>query len=143
MPPWLRGHGGYALGALASIPGLAMPEVEVTDGALPLWSGRAAAVVFANTPVFGHGMRVAPHARHDDGLLDVCIVGALSRLRLAALLPTVFLGRHLGIPGVHYFQTATLGLQSATPLDLFADGEFIAPTPARITVLPAALQVIA
>ena len=79
----------------------------------------------------------------DDGLLDVCIVGAMSRLRLATLLPTVFLGRHLGIPGVHYFQTATLGLQSATPLDLYADGEFIAQTPARITLLPGALQVIA
>ena len=32
---------------------------------------------FANTPVYGGGMKIAPGAKMDDGLLDVCIVGAL------------------------------------------------------------------
>ena len=61
---------------------------------------------FANTPLYGGGMKVAPRAKMDDGLLDVCVVGAVGRLKLFADVPDGLRGRHLGIQEVEYFQAA-------------------------------------
>ena len=50
---------------------------------------------FANTPMYGGGMKIAPRAKMDDGLLDVCIVGAVDPFKLFCMFPTVYAGRHL------------------------------------------------
>ncbi len=144
MPAWLRGHGGYALAAMASLPTLAMPQVEVESDGVVLWKGRAAAVVFANTAAFGQGMRVAPKAHAGDGLLDLCIVAAMPRLRIAALLPSLFFGKHLSVRGVEYFQRERFVLRSAEPLPAYADGEFAGEgTSFAVFLKPQALRVIA
>ncbi len=144
MPAWLRGNGGYALAAVGSLPALAMPQVEVCANDDVLWSGRAAAVVFANTSAFGQGMQVAPRAHPGDGLLDLCIVPAMPRLRIAALLPSVFFGKHLGVRGVEYFQRARFVIRCDIPLPVYADGEFLGEaTTFAAWVQPGKLRVIA
>lgn len=144
MPAWLRGHGGYALAAVASLPRLKTPELTVQSEGEVLWSGRAAAVVFANTAAFGQGMRVAPKAHAGDGLIDLCIVAAMPRLRIAALLPSVFFGRHLGIRGVTYLQRACFAIRCAEPLPAYADGELAGKgTDFTVFLKPGGLRVIA
>ncbi len=59
---------------------------------------------FANTPIYGGGMKIAPRAKLDDGLLDVCVVGGIDPFKLFCLFPTVYAGRHLEVKGVDYFQ---------------------------------------
>ena len=102
----------------------------------------ATLVAFANAPSYGHGMRIAPRARLDDGKLDVCFVRRTSKLRLLRLFPTVFSGGHLSLPEVEYAQCSALKIESERPLDIFADGEFIGCTPAEVRVRPRALRVI-
>ena len=53
-----------------------------------------------NGAVFGGGMRLAPDAVPDDGLLDVVSVACDSKWTVARHLPKVYGGRHLGVPGV-------------------------------------------
>ena len=48
---------------------------------------RAWLVAVGNGPAYGGGMHIAPDARLDDGLLDVTVVGAMSRARDPRELP--------------------------------------------------------
>ncbi len=54
----------------------------------------------AKEPAFGGGVRLAPHARMDDGLLDLVLVGPVSRTELRRVLPRVYRGRHVSHPAV-------------------------------------------
>lgn len=145
LPSWLRGHGGYALSLPAALAGFEFPEikVEMFDG-----DGRnrieesATMVAFANAPSYGHGMKIAPRARLDDGKLDVCFVRRTSKLRLLRLFPTVFSGGHLRLPEVEYVQCSGLKIESDRALDVFGDGEYMGQTPAEVRVRPRALRVI-
>jgi diacylglycerol kinase (ATP) len=97
---------------------------------------------FANTPVYGGGMKVAPRAKMDDGLLDVCIVGAVDRFKLFCMFPTVYAGRHLSIPEVEYFQASQVRVETEAPLDVYADGEYVCRTPVEVGVHRGALTVV-
>lgn len=148
MPGWLRKHGGYALALLPALCSFRSPRVsvEVLDGntglVLARMSDYAMLCAFANAPAYGDGMRMAPRAQLDDGRLDLCFVRKTGKLRLLRLFPTVFSGRHLGLPEVQYVQAARLRVESTPPLDVFADGECVARTPVEIAVRPQALRVI-
>ena len=97
---------------------------------------------FANTPVYGGGMEIAPRAKMDDGLLDVCIVGAVDAFKLFCMFPTVYAGRHLNIREVEYFHASRVRVETEHPLDVYADGEYVCRTPVEVGVLRAALRVI-
>ena len=145
LPSWLRGHGGYVLSLPAALLAFEAPAVtlELFDSdSRRRFHEPATLVAFANAPSYGHGMRIAPRARLDDGKLDVCFVRRTSKLRLLRLFPTVFSGGHLSLPEVEYAQCSALKIESERPLDIFADGEFIGCTPAEVRVRPRALRVI-
>jgi diacylglycerol kinase (ATP) len=156
LPRWLRRHGGYLLSLAPAIFTFAPLPVKVltpaesngaAEGETSGWILRSdqptLLAAFANTPLFGGGMKVAPQAKMDDGLLDVCIVGAVAPLRLFRLFPSVYSGRHLNIREVEYFQTARARIETEHPLDVYADGEYVCRTPIEVAVQRAALKVIA
>jgi diacylglycerol kinase (ATP) len=97
---------------------------------------------FANAPFYGDGMRIAPEARLDDGLLDVCLIRNMGRIKLFSLFPTVYFGRHLSVKEVEYSKASRVVVESESPRDVFADGEFVCSTPAAFGVARAALRVI-
>ena len=47
---------------------------------------------------------MTPDASVTDGLLDLCVIEAMSRRDFARLSLQVKRGEHLGLPGVHYAQ---------------------------------------
>jgi diacylglycerol kinase family enzyme len=63
-----------------------------------------------------------------DGLLDLCVIEAMSRRDFARLSLRVKKGEHLGLPGVHYAQLPWLKVTSRTPLSLNLDGEGVEAT---------------
>jgi diacylglycerol kinase (ATP) len=148
LPRWFRGHGGYALSLLPALFKFKPRPVKVLapqnrSGVFVERSNRPTVLAaFANTPVYGGGMRIAPRALLDDGLLDVCVVGAVARLRLLRLFPSVYFGRHLGIPEVGYFQTESLRIETERPLDVYADGEYVCRTPIDVSIARQALVVL-
>lgn len=87
-------------------------------------------------------MRIAPRALMDDGELDVCVVGDISKLKLLSIFPTVYAGRHLGIKQVEYFQTKCVRVETEVPLDVYADGEYVCQTPVEIKIAAGALRVV-
>ena len=141
LPRWLRAHGGYALSAAAEFLDFAPFPMKLSapgnNGLQP-----TVLVAFANSPNYGGGMRIAPRAKLDDGMLDVCVVRAMSRWRLLRLFPTVYLGHHLRFRGVEYVQAARLTIETEPARDVFADGEYVCQTPVEVAVAPNALKVV-
>lgn len=145
MPPWLRRHGGYLVAAIQAVAAARPAQMAVRqygEGAAPGASGTAWFVAIANTPRYGDGMRIAPEAKLEDGLLDVCFVGHCSKLRLLKSLPKVFSGSHVHMQEVQTFRGKDLRLEAEPPLPIYADGEPSGITPVTICVLPRALRVI-
>jgi diacylglycerol kinase family enzyme len=95
----------------------------------------------ANTGRFGGGMRVAPGAVLDDGLLDVIVIGESSRLKFIRGTPKVFRGTHIYEPNVYSWQAREVRLDADRPFAVYADGDELARTPAEVTVAPKALRV--
>jgi diacylglycerol kinase (ATP) len=148
LPRWLRGHGGYALSLPSALLGFKAQSMKILAAdakgttLVPRSDQPTVASVFANTPTYGGGMKIAPHAVLDDGLLDVCVVGDVARLRLLRLFPSVYFGTHLKIPKVDYFQSARLRLETDAPMDVYADGEYVCRTPIEVDVAQQALTVL-
>jgi len=149
LPRWLRSHGGYALALAAALRRFVASQTEIL---LPRSgeshefathrSNMTALIACANTPSYGGGMRIAPRATMDDGMLDVCFVGDLGKLKLFSLFPSVYFGRHLTITGVEYFQAERLRIETEQPVDIYADGEYVCQTPVEIAIAPRALRVV-
>lgn len=148
LPRWLRGYGGYALllpPRLARfkplIARVTTPENSRPENPIPEFKPIIVAA-FANTSIYGGGMKIAPRAKLDDGLLDLCIVNNMNKLALLTLFPTVYFGRHLSIQQVFYSQTSSIAVQTQSPADIYADGEYVCQTPAEVSIAPRALSVI-
>ncbi len=87
-------------------------------------------------------MQIAPRADMTDGLLDACVIGAMSKAKLLRLFPSVYNGNHLKFREVEYFQGGRFELAAQPPVDVYADGEFVCQTPVEIGVANGALRVI-
>ena len=151
LPRWLRAHGGYALSVVPAIFQSAPVPMRIfasdgPDSDASGWTTRSnqpsLLAAFANTPHYGGGMKIAPLAKMDDGLLDVCVVGSMFPFRFFCMFPTVYGGRHLNIKEVKYFQAPRTRIQTETPLQVYADGEYVCQTPAELGVEQKALKVI-
>jgi len=101
-----------------------------------------------NGAVFGGGMRLAPAAVPDDGLLDVVSIAPGSKWVVARHLPKVYRGRHLDVPGVEVLRCRGLDVELLEPslaarFALDVDGEPLGRLPARVELVPAALEMLA
>jgi diacylglycerol kinase (ATP) len=146
MPRWLRSHGGYVLGLLPSLfqfPAFSMRLTQIDGERREESETPTLLAAFANTQFYGDGMRIAPQADPADGKLDVCRIHALSPFKLFCMFPTVYFGWHLWIRQVEYSRAEKVCVETETPLEIYADGEYVCETPADITVAPNALHVIA
>jgi diacylglycerol kinase (ATP) len=71
----------------------------------------------------GGGYRLTPQAHPADGLLDVCLVDALTRWKIPLLLPRARTGRHLNHPKVLYEQVSGFRLRLDSRTLIHLDGE--------------------
>jgi diacylglycerol kinase (ATP) len=145
MPRWLRGHGGYALALLPLLLKLPAYSIRLTqvNGKDRTEAERLTLLAaFANTEFYGDGMRIAPQADFADGKLDICRITTVNPFKLFCMFPTVYFGHHLLLPEVEYSRAERVHVETETPLEIYADGEFVCETPAEISVAAGALQVI-
>jgi diacylglycerol kinase (ATP) len=148
MPRWLRAHGGYALALFPGLLKLPAYPMRITS-----WNDRGAQhdakprltllAAFANAQFYGDGMCIAPQADMADGLLDICRISTMNPFELFCMFPTVYFGRHLLSPRVNYSKAKRARVETETPLEIYADGEFVCETPADISIAAGALRVIA
>lgn len=145
VPRFLTGFGAY-LGALA-LTMLRYPRLRVRlqlDDAPPFELATAMTAVMNGT-TFGGSFRVCPEARSDDGLLDLLLVNAVSRLEILQLVPKILRGAHAGDPRLRLVRARRVKLESDGPLILEADGEIAFQDACKfeVEILPRALTVYA
>jgi diacylglycerol kinase (ATP) len=118
----LRGPLIYPWAVLHTLATFKPPLMKVVhDGGTFL--GRAMFANACNLPRFGGGMKIAPQARIDDGLLDLVIVKAMPRLALLAVFPKVYAGRHVGHPAVTLVRTRRVEITVDREMTMYGGGE--------------------
>ncbi len=96
----------------------------------------------ANTSSYGGAIPIVPEAVPNDGLLDLCVIDRVSRIRAMLLIPVVLRGKHPGRRGVTIVRSKQFRIVSDRPLELWADGERIGETPVTIEAVPEAIDVL-
>jgi diacylglycerol kinase (ATP) len=112
-------------------------EVEVDEKRR---SGLLYDAIVSNCRYLGGGMAMTPDAEPDDGLLDVLLIGDITRRDLALTLPKVYRGTHLPHPKAEALRGKRVVVTSAMPLPVELDGEQPGTTPATFEVVPAAVR---
>ena len=135
----LLGNASYTLGVVyrTAFLGTFRVELELDGNAIE----REATFVEISNSRFTADFLMAPNAKIDDGLLDITVLGNISRRRLLRLFPTVFRGEHVQYPEVETFTARSIKVVSDQPKILSPDGELIGTTPAGVTCLRQALDV--
>lgn len=137
----LQGRFAYGWGILRCLKSYRAQPLKLTADD-QTFHGEVMLAAVGNSTSYGDGVKITPRARLDDGLLDVCIVPAMSKWELLRWVPGAYSGRHLAHPTILYFQARRITLRSTARLELFADGEFLNELPATIEVIPRALRVV-
>jgi diacylglycerol kinase family enzyme len=99
-------------------------------------------VWLANGVYSGGGIRCAPRARPDDGLLDIVQVGAMSTWEKIAGLPKLRSGDFSGNPNIHYRTARHVEAESDSPVPVEVEGEPIGYLPATFDLLDERLSVL-
>lgn len=98
-------------------------------------------VAIANGAYYGGGMRIAPDARTDDGHLDVCIVGDITRLTALRELPNLYRGTHVRNRAVSMHRAHALTIVADDPTRIHLDGEPFGSLPLSVALVAGALSV--
>jgi diacylglycerol kinase (ATP) len=104
-------------------------------------SGLMQDVLVANTEYHNGGMNLLPGASPDDGILDVLVVGDVTKRDLLVAFPKLYRGTFLPHPKAELLRGRTVTVEADTPLPIELDGEQPGTTPVRFEVMPGALRV--
>jgi diacylglycerol kinase (ATP) len=137
----LGGTGTYLASVLRTLSRFtpAAFRVELDDEVV---EGPHMLVVVGNSISYGGGMKVTPDASVVDGMLDVCLLEAMSTPSFLRAFPKVFRGTHVHHPKVRMVRSRHVAIEADRRVMVYADGERVGPAPARFEAIPEALPVV-
>jgi diacylglycerol kinase (ATP) len=137
---WPRGQMRYNLATLAELRTFEPLHYELDLDGEPRQL-RATLVAIGNGPSFGGGLRIAEGAILDDGLLDVVVIGPVTKPELVRTYPKLFNGTHVDHPQFsrHRVRKVTVACPGIVG---YADGERYGALPLTVECVPKALQVL-
>jgi len=140
---WPRGKLRYHLATARELPAFKPLRYRLElDGVPEELEGMLVSV--ANGTSFGGGMKIAPDALLDDGLLDVVVLGPVSTPEFVRVFPTVFTGKHVQHRSVTVRRARRVSISTLDrDIVVYADGERVGPTPVECEVAPGAVRVLA
>lgn len=140
---WMRGEPGYFLATLNELRRYRNSDLRITltgNGHDRVVSQRFLFVAFANGPFYGGGMQICPAAKTDDGWLNVCLVGDLSRLAALRELPGIYQAKHLKNPKVEIVHARDVRIEGGPTTRVHLDGEPFGSVPVDVTLFPGAVR---
>ena len=138
---FLRGSAVYLYAIFRVLPKFTPRPVRISSGG----GSRDEEIMFAavgNSRQYGGGIRITPDASIDDGLLDLIIVHRTTRGQLLKTLPRSYTGSHVKSPFVETGTGTEFRFESATPMEVYADGEPLTTTPVSFALEPRKLKIV-
>jgi diacylglycerol kinase (ATP) len=137
---WPRGRSRYNVAIVAELRTFRpVPFTLELDG--ETWETEAMLVAVGNGSSYGGGMRVCPDADPADGLLDLTVLGPISKPEFVRVFPTVYKGTHVHNPAVTVRRAREVKLH-ADGVTAYADGERVGELPVTVSSVPGALAVL-
>jgi diacylglycerol kinase family enzyme len=138
------GQLSYALASLQTTVSFNKPALRIQLDDHPEFRLVVANLCLANACYFGGGMKIAPAAKLNDGLLDVVAVGDLGTLEILTNVYKLYLGTHLGMQKVQHALARSVRVRAADADEqvlIEIDGELSGTLPATFEILPRRLRV--
>jgi diacylglycerol kinase (ATP) len=139
----LRGMLLYLVAIIRTLRNLQCPLVRIRAGDFAA-EQRVLLVAAANGRYYGGGLKVAPEARPDDGLIEVCIGWEMGWWSTLKKLPRFVAGTHVTLKEVRMLRVPELALEFLEPVQIELDGDVLVPQPFRsfrLTALPQAIRI--
>lgn len=125
--PFISGSGCYYLSVLCSLLKKLGKKLEFKFDDDEIIKNNFLVSVIANGNYYGGGYMCAPYASIDDGLIDICLVRKVSRLKILKLIDKYKNGEHLITDGIKemctYRKCSKLHISSDMPINLCIDGD--------------------
>ena len=142
------GHGNknaYTKGIITALIKSMKNTCTVTaDGEVLNSDGKALLCTLANGQYVGGSFQCAPRADTQDGLMDVCLLKPISRLRFVKILDPYTNGRHLDDPKMQdiviYRRAKSVRVQAPEGFAYSLDGEIIYCNDFTVEIVPHALN---
>jgi diacylglycerol kinase (ATP) len=141
----LPGEARFVSAACGALAAWRERRVRVTVDENEVIESRTNLIAIANGIYAGGGMMFAPHARNDDGLIDMVLTHDLKRTTIVRELPRIRRGDHLANPHVHIIKAKHVRVETYAPEDTLlveADGNVRGHTPAEFRIMQGALHVV-
>src|SRR5687767_9462324 len=126
----------YVLPAALALTAYEYPRLTVNVDGATVWRDGQAMALVGNVKEYGTGFPLLPHARPDDGLLDVCVLPSRTRNDALRHFLHAAAGEHLQSEGVVYVKGKDVRIESPEPTSVQIDGEAAGHTPVAIKSLP-------
>lgn len=136
------GRLAYIIGVLHTLMTFKPGKATITcDGHTAVYEGTWMTAI-TNSSSYGGGLVICPQAKHNDGLLDVCVVQGCSRWQLLRLFPTVITGKHVNLSFVKMLRGREITVNFDDHRLALGDGENISSLPYSASVDQDALHVL-
>jgi YegS/Rv2252/BmrU family lipid kinase len=139
--PLISGNLAYIIGIIITVFKYNSYRISLNiDGKVINLNGLLVAV--ANGRYYGGGINVAPKAKVDDGLFNICAIEKVSRLKILRLFPRVIKGTHAGIKEVSFFDGSTVKIISEDDIVFNIDGEITRGREAEFKIIKDAVKIV-
>jgi YegS/Rv2252/BmrU family lipid kinase len=132
----------YALPAALALGFYSYPPLTVTVNDRVIARDLPAVAFVGNIREYGTGFPILPHARPDDGLLDVCVLPCANRGEAVRQFLLAAAGEHLAAEGAVYTKGKRVRIESAERVPVQVDGEAAGHTPLEVELLPVRLPFV-
>lgn len=139
----LKRNGGkyaFALGTLRTILNSKPSRIKITLNDSVRINDKLTGVVISNGAYTGGGMQLTPHAKLNDGYLDVLIMSDMSVLNKIIEFPKIYSSNHLSSQYFKYIQVEKINIENESDL-LEADGELYNGIDLIVEVVPSVLNI--
>ena len=144
--PLVTGSGAYILALIATFfsPMGKQAHIVLDDGRV--LDENILILVMSNGGFYGGGWNGAPKFNVEDGLMDLCIVRKINRLRILKVIGKYQKGLHVDDPSLQdciiYTRCRSLTIDFEQPTNLNADGEMSESTHVEAAIVPLTLPLI-
>ncbi|WP_308663147.1 diacylglycerol kinase family protein [uncultured Actinobaculum sp.] len=139
---WPRGTGRYVLSLLLELPTFGPVFARISVDGEVVHEGQTTLCAVGNTAYYGGGFPICAGADPTDGLLDITVVGGVSRSYLGTRIYKLFTGSFSKLPEVGIFRGKSVRVEGAAGLISFGDGEAMYRAPYDIELVERAVSVI-